>query len=93
MKQIPKYEYFLLQIKKHAYYLEDTVNELASQMATMALQGWQAKGPHQVTVLQDQIIITQMLKRFHPEYMKTADMEHSLMYDKEEVANLPIVVE
>lgn len=93
MKQIPKYEYFLLQLKKHAYYLEDITNELSGQMATMALQGWQAKGPHQVTVLQDQIIVTQMVKRYHPEYMKTAESEHSLMFDEEEIANLPIVVE
>jgi hypothetical protein len=94
MKQVPKYEYFLLQVKKHSYYLNDLANELTTTMATMALQGWQAKGPHQVTVQQnDYIIMSQMMKRYHPEFMKKEEEGGSWLYDADTLKDFPIVVE
>lgn len=96
MKQIPKYEYFLLQAERHNFYVAELTQELNSQITMMAVQGWQLEGPHQLMIKgtnSDYLILTQMMKRFHPEYMKIAETEHSLMFDKEAVANLPIVVE
>ena len=95
MKQIPKYEYFMLITERHSYYSKEMVQELNNQIATMVAEGWQTEGEHQwhVKAGYSEMLLTQMMKRLHPEYIKAAEEEHRLMYTDDQIANLPIVVE
>lgn len=95
MKQIPKYEYFLIQIERHNFYTKDLAQEMSNQLRFMAEQGWQVEGPLQITNKwnSSEIVYSQLVKRFHREYMKQAELEYALMYDEETLKTSPIVVE
>lgn len=65
--QIPKYEYWLLQVRRHSYYSKELAQEMSNQIASMTAQGWQVEGPHQMlTTSGSDLIISQMMRRYHP---------------------------
>jgi hypothetical protein len=75
MKQIPKYEYFLIRATRYAEYMSEVVTEITNTIATMAKDGWQVEGNHHMIITGNNyqsVHMTQMMKRFHPDYLEHA---------------------